>query len=79
MEFIEHAIAWCKGEIFEARLIILLGIIVVISAILFYKAGTTPSAKAMLYPLLVVGIMFSAIGGGMIYSNTKQIVEFKLA
>jgi hypothetical protein len=79
MEFIEHAIAWCKGEIFEAKLILLFGIIVLVSAFLFFKGGTTPSAKAMLYPLLVVGIMYSAIGGGMLYSNPKRIVEFKQA
>ena len=79
MEFIEHTIAWCKGEIFEAKLILLFGIIVLVSAFLFVKLGTTPSAKAMLYPLLVVGIMFSAIGGGMLYSNPKRIVEFKQA
>jgi len=61
MELIEHSIAWCKGEIFEARLILLFGILTIITAIIFYKVGTTPSAKAMLYPLLVVGIMFSVI------------------
>lgn len=79
MEFIDHAIAWCKGEIFEAKLILLFGIIVLVSAFLFFKVGTTPSAKAMLYPLLVVGVMFSAIGGGMLYSNPKRIMEFKKA
>ncbi len=79
MEFIDHAIAWCKGEIFEARLILLFGILVIISAILFYKVGTTPGAKAMLVPLFVVGIMFSAIGSGMLYSNPKRILEFESA
>lgn len=79
MEFIEHAIAWCKGEIFEAKLILLFGIIVMISAILFFKFGSTPGSKAMLYPLLVVGLMFSVIGGGMLYSNPKRILEFKQA
>lgn len=79
MELIDHAIAWCKGEIFEGWLILLSGIIVVILAILFYKIGTTPNAKAMLYPLLVVGIMFVGIGGTMSYSNPKRVAEFQEA
>lgn len=79
MNFLDHAINWCKGEIFEARLILLFGIIVLASAFLFSIIGKTPSARAMLYPLLVVGIMFSIIGGGMLYSNPKRIVEFEKA
>lgn len=79
MEFLEHAVAWCKGEIFEGRLILLFGIIVLVSAFLFSKVGETPSAKAMLYPLLVVGILFVGIGGIMSYSNPKRIVEFETA
>lgn len=79
MEFIEYAIAWCKGEIFESKLILLFGIILMISAFLFFKLGSTPNARAMLYPLLVVGLMFSSIGGGMLYSNPKRILEFKQA
>ena len=79
MDFLEHAIAWCKGEIFEARLILIFGIVVVISAFLFYKLGSTPGAKAMLFPLLVVGTVFIASGASMSYSNPKRIVEFQKA
>lgn len=79
MEFIEHSIAWCKGEIFEGKLILLFGIIVLLCAFLFYKTGTTPGAKAMLYPLLLVGLMLSATGSTMLYTNPKRIVEFQKA
>ena len=79
MEFIEHTLNWIKGEIFEARIILIFGIITVICAFLFWKIGTTPSAKVMLFPLLAVGIMFTAIGGGMLNSNPKREVEFSHA
>ena len=79
MEFIEHSIAWCKGEIFEGRLILISGIVILILAFLFYKVGTTPNAKAMLYPLLVIAIMFVVIGVIMNYSNAKRITEFQKA
>ncbi len=79
MDFIQHSLNWCKGEFFEAKLILTFGIGVIIIAILFYTWGNTPSAKAMLFPLLVVGLMFSIIGGGMLYSNPKRMVEFPKA
>ena len=79
MEIIDHAIAWCKGEIFEGRIILLSGLIVVVLAFLFYKLGTTPNAKAMLYPLLVLGIIFIGMGATMNYSNPNRITEFQEA
>lgn len=79
MDFIEHAIAWCKGEIFEGRIILISGIVVVILAFLFYKLGTTLNAKALLYPLLVVGFLFVGIGVTMPYTNSKRITKFQKA
>ncbi len=79
MDFIQHTLNWCKGEIFEAKLILLYGIVVIIIALLFWKTGSTPSAKAMLFPLLAVGFMFSGIGGGMLYSNHNRMIEYPAA
>jgi hypothetical protein len=76
MEFIDHTLTWIRGEIFEARIIVLFGILIVISALLFGLTGTTPGAKAMLYPLLAVGILFCFTGGGMLYNNPKRATEF---
>ena len=79
MEFIQHSINWCKGEIYEARWILFIGILIIVSSFLFYKTGSTPGAKAMFYPLLLIGILFGSIGGGMMYNNSKRIVEFQKA
>lgn len=79
MDLLEYSIEWCKGEIFEAKLILTFGIGVMVAGLLFYTLGGTRSAKAMLLPLLVVGLIFSAIGGGMLYSNPKRIIEFEQA
>lgn len=79
MEFIQHSIAWCKGEIFEGKLVLLFGLLVIIIAVLFFKFGGTPNAKAMLYPLLITGLLYSLIAGGMIINNQKRIVEYQLA
>jgi membrane glycosyltransferase len=79
MDFVQHAINWCKGEIFEARLILLFGLLTMVCAFLFWRLGTTPNAKAMLFPFLVLGLMFSIMGGGMLNSNPKRTRDFQAA
>lgn len=76
MEFITYTQNWIKGEIFEARLILVFALVLIVSALLFFKTGTTPNAKAMFYPLLVAGLLSAVIGGGMIYNNNKRLVTF---
>lgn len=75
MSLIDYTTNWIKGELFEAKLIVAFGIITIIAAYLFGKIGTTPNAKALLIPLVVVGVTYSIIGGGMLYTNPKRMVE----
>ena len=79
MEFIDQTLNWIKGEIFEGRIIVLFVIITIVSALLFSKTGTTPGAKAMLFPLFAVGILLTAIAGGLLYNNPKRAEEFTKA
>ncbi len=76
MELINYSIVWIKGEIFEGRLILIFGLSTTILAILFYKVGTTANAKAMFFPLLVVGIMFLSVSVTMFISSSKRISNF---
>ncbi|MEW4924419.1 hypothetical protein [Algibacter sp. 2305UL17-15] len=76
MKFIDYTNQWIKGELFEARLIVAFAFIIIVIALLFYYLGSTPSAKALVFPLLLVGILFLGIGGGMLYSNPKRSTEY---
>ncbi|MFT4167507.1 MAG: hypothetical protein QM653_00115 [Dysgonomonas sp.] len=75
MELIQHTMHWIKGELFEAKLIVVFAILTIVVGFLFWKIGTTPNAKALFIPLLVVGAIYASIGGGMLYSNPKRMVE----
>nr|WP_322624469.1 hypothetical protein [uncultured Flavobacterium sp.] len=75
MNLSDYTINWIKGELFEAKLILAFGLVTIIAGFLFFKIGTTPNAKALLIPLIVVGAIYSAIGGGMLYSNPKRMIE----
>lgn len=75
MEIIQHTVTWIKGELFESKMIIVFGITTIILGILFSKIGTTPNAKSLFYPFLLIGTIYAAIGGNMLYSNTKRMNE----
>ncbi|WP_196892439.1 hypothetical protein [Aureivirga marina] len=77
MSFIEHTINWTKGEIFEAMITGFGGILLLIFAFCFWKFGNTPNAKAMIIPLLLIGLLLSSAGGYNIYSNKNRIVEYQ--
>lgn len=75
MNLIDYTTNWIKGELFEAKLIVAFGILTLIAGFLFWKTGTTPNAKALFFPFIMVGAIYSAIGGGMLYSNPKRMIE----
>ena len=75
--FIEYTIDWCKGEIFEARMILLSGVLLLVFAYLFHKFGFTSYSKAIITPLLSIGIFYSSVGIFMEVSNQKRIVQFQ--
>lgn len=71
----QNTIDWYNGEIFEGKFILGFGFLLILTALLFYFLGNTPSAKALLIPILVIGIFFSITGANMIRSNGKQKQE----
>lgn len=77
MEFITHTINWIKGEMFEASIIGIFGTLVVLSGIAFWKFGVTPTAKSLILPLIVVGVIFISSGVSMYFSNQKRLVEYQ--
>ncbi|WP_394677377.1 hypothetical protein [uncultured Sphingobacterium sp.] len=75
MNLLDYTFDWIKGELFEAKFIVIFGLATMIAGFLFWRFGTTPNAKALFFPLLIVGLIYSAIGGGMLFSNPKRMVE----
>ena len=78
MEFIQHTIHWVKGEIFEGAIIGSFGLLTLISSILFWKFGKTPSAKGVIIPLLVIGIFYFIAASVGIYINQQRIPQYEV-
>ena len=76
MDFFTHTTAWVKGEILEALLITAFGLVTLAGGFLFWKLGSVPAAKALLLPLIVTGLIYSAIGISMYISNQKRLTEY---
>ena len=76
MEFIQHTINWCKGEIFEGKMSLLFGMVVLIISLVYWKFGTTPYAKAMFVPLLMMAIFTVGTGVYLISANQKRIPTY---
>jgi len=77
MDFIQHTVNWCKGEIFEGQMFALFGLLVAIIAGLYWKYGHTPFSKAMVIPFLVVGLLCIVGGVSLVYNNYQRIESFQ--
>jgi hypothetical protein len=76
MDFIQHTIAWAKGEIFEATIFGSFGLLTIICSLFLWKFGDTPNDKALIMPLIVVGIFFLVTAISGISSNNKILPQY---
>lgn len=79
MELIHHTLNWVKGEILEAKIMAIVGAVMILCAILFWKFGITPYAKSMVIPLLVVGTIPLVFGISGAISNQNNIQHYEKA
>lgn len=79
MKLFEHTQNWLEGELFEGTIVLVSGIILLIISLVLWKFGSTPNAKALIIPIMVVGLLFSLGIGSMMVSNQKRIINFEKA
>ena len=73
MDFYQNTQDWLKGELFEGTILLISGIILLIISLILWKFGSTPNAKALIIPIMVVGLLFILGVGGFMVSNQKRI------
>lgn len=56
-DFMRHTLAWCKGEVFEGRMIVLFGLALLAVGLALWAGGTTPNARALILPALVISLL----------------------
>lgn len=75
--FYQHTQSWIDGELLEGALVCIFGLATIIVAFLFYKLGGSPTAKALLYPLLVSGVIYTAVGISLRSSNGQRKIQYE--
>lgn len=79
MEFIQYTINWTKGEIAEAIIMAAFGTLVILCSVLLWKFGATPYARALIIPLLVVGLIPFVAGISGAINNKNRIPLYQQA
>ena len=79
MDFLEHTLNWTRGEIFESTLIGAAGGILLALAILFARYGNGPGGRAVVMPLVVLGLIFLGSGLWQVRVNQNREIAFQQA
>ncbi len=77
MAFVEHAVNWVKGEIFESWMFGLWGGLIVVMAAFFWWYRQAATARALIVPFLVVGLFWGIIGLVNVQRNKQRIVKVR--
>jgi hypothetical protein len=77
MTFFKHTENWFKGEIVEAGMLIIFGVMLIILALYFWKFGTSPTTRVLVIPFLVVGLFFAIVAGAGIVRNKVRLEAFR--
>ena len=76
MDILKAATDWAKAEVFSSTFFILFGVSFIVATLAFWQWGRTETAKAFVYPTLVVGILLLIIGFGLFFTNKSRASNF---
>ena len=76
MELIDYTNKWIAGEIYEDLAMVVGGLIVLVLAILAWRLGTSESARAIVWPLVVAAVLLIGLGGSLAYNNHTRKAQY---
>ncbi len=79
MEIIKLSTDWAKAEVFSAKMVGLLSLVVFLIALGFLQLGKTAMAKSFVWPLFVAGLLLVAVSAGLYFANKPRIAQFEAA
>jgi hypothetical protein len=79
MDILKLSTDWAKGEVFSAKMVLLLSLLFFLAAISFSQLGKTAMAKGFVWPLLLAGVIFLAVSAGLYFANKPRITQFQTA
>ena len=79
MDVLKLSTDWAREEVFSAKVVLLLSLLFLLSAIGFWQLGKTATAKAFVWPMLVAGVLIVTVSAGLYFANKPRITQFEAA
>lgn len=76
MELIDYTNKWIAGEIYEDLAMVIAGVVVLVLAILAWRLGSSESARAIVWPLIVASVLLIGLGGSLAYNNNARKAQY---
>lgn len=77
MAFVEHSVAWARGELLDGVVMGAVGAALVVGGLLCWKLGDMQLTRALPVPLVLAGLVFLAGGVSAYVSNTARVEQFQ--
>ncbi|MEL6721027.1 MAG: hypothetical protein AAFO82_00415 [Bacteroidota bacterium] len=77
MNIVKAASDWAKAEIFSAQIFIFCGVLFLLGSTAFWQLGKTVLTNALIFPVLVAGVLLLAAGLGFYFSNKTRLSNFE--
>ena len=77
MDILKISTEWARAELFSSKIVGLLSLIVLLTAVGFALWGKTTMARAFIIPMIVAGLFLLAVGIGLYTANKPRIEQFK--
>lgn len=77
MDLINHTVEWIKGEYLEAAIIGGTGLALLAASAAFWRFGSSVSVKTMVWPLLLMGLLFAVAGFYNLSTFSAQEAELR--
>ena len=79
MTALNHAMDWVNGELVEGRALIVFGSVVLGCSALLWRFGATSAPRALVLPLLVIGVLIVAVSAAMEFNNARRLAAYEAA
>lgn len=79
MKVIDFTNQWLAGEVAASRCMLIIGIIAIVVAVVFWRMPDSPVLRALVVPIAMVGLLHVGTGAFMLYSTDKQKTEYAIA
>lgn len=74
--FLDHSMAWINGEILEGISFGIVGALLILISELLWKFGISEGARALILPLLLIGILLTGTSIAGVYNNYQRKYDY---